>query len=59
MEKRIDLKDWKPMGDLVKLIYTDNDEFYIKKEDFNRAFGPIVSGNKADIKKEYKVKIED
>ena len=46
------------IGNFVKLTYSDNETFNVKKEDFDRAFGPIVSGNKADIKKEYEVKIE-
>lgn len=51
--KRIFLDDWQDEGERVKLIYKDGDCFYVSKDDFNRAFGCIVSGEKEDIARDF------
>lgn len=40
---RIYLADWSIDGDRVKLVYSDEDIIYVKKVDFDRAFGAIVN----------------
>lgn len=55
MTKQIHLKDWKDKGDKVKLIYPKRRSFYVSKEDFNRAFGCIVSGERSEIKRDFKL----
>lgn len=55
-KKKVHLKNWKDKGNRVKLIYPHFDSFYVSKEDFNRAFGCIVSGEKTEIKRDFAVK---
>ena len=43
---RIYLTDWSIDGDRVKLVYSDEDIVYVKKIDFDLAFGAIVSADK-------------
>ena len=38
---RIYLSDWSIDGDRVKLVYSDEDVVYVKKIDFDRAFGAL------------------
>lgn len=45
MEK-VYLQDWEREGDRVRLIYRDGTELFVRYEDFNRAFGCIVSTEK-------------
>lgn len=47
------LRSWQVIGDRVLLCWSDGSEFYVSKPDFNRLFGPIVSGDKDQIKKEF------
>ena len=47
--KAIHLKSWKIEGDRVRLTYEDDTEFYVKKTDFDRAFGCIISGEKEPL----------
>lgn len=53
MAKKVHLKKWKDKGKTVKLIYPRMRSFYISKEDFNRAFGCIVSGEMSEIKRDF------
>ena len=53
--KTIHLKSWKIEGDKVRLIYEDDTEFYVKKTDFDRAFGCIISGEKDSIKSDFSI----
>ncbi len=53
MAKKAHLKKWKDKGKTVKLIYPHMRSFYVSKEDFNRAFGCIVSGEMSEIKKDF------
>ena len=53
--KAIHLKSWKIEGDRVRLTYEDDTEFYVKKTDFDRAFGCIISGEKGPIKNDFSI----
>lgn len=52
MEK-VNLKEWKREGDRVRLIYQDGSELFVRYEDFNRAFGCIVSAEKSAIQRDF------
>ena len=58
MSERIQLSEWKHEHGRIKLIYRDGDFFYVNKEDFDRAFGCIVSGEKEEIKRDFEQKID-
>lgn len=53
MAKKVHLKKWKIKGDKVKLTYGFLSSFYVSKKDFDRAFGPIVSGERDEIKRDF------
>ena len=52
-KKRVHLKKWKIKDNKVKLSYGFLSYFYVSKEDFDRAFGCIVSGEKDEIKRDF------
>ena len=53
-EVYMNLLTWKPCGsDLVFLIYEDGDVVKVSRSDFDRCFGPIVSGSKDAIKRDF------
>ncbi|MCR5636213.1 MAG: hypothetical protein K6F76_03415 [Clostridiales bacterium] len=54
--KGIHLKSWEIEDDRVHLIYEDDTDFYVRKSDFDRAFGCIVSGEKNAIKNDFSIK---
>lgn len=51
----IHLKSWNIAGDRVRLTYTDGAEFFIRKTDFDRAFGCIVNGPKEAIQHDFAI----
>ena len=51
----IHLKSWKIEGDKVRLTYDDDTEFFVKKADFDRAFGCIISEEKEPIKLDFAI----
>lgn len=54
---RINLADWNYDGDKrVKLVYDDGDVLYVTREDFNRAFGAIVSADKHEVIRDFAIK---
>lgn len=53
---RIYLADWSIDGDRVKLVYSDEDIIYVKKVDFDRAFGAIVNAEKHEIVRDFSIK---
>lgn len=55
MEKRICLTNWKIEGDAVRLQYEDGDTLFVKKTDFDRAFGCIVSASKQEIRRDFAI----
>ena len=54
--KGIHLKSWVIEGDRVHLIYEDGTDFYVRKSDFDRAFGCVVSGEKNAIENDFSIK---
>ena len=48
------LNNWTIEGNTVRLSY-DNGELYVTKEDFDRAFGPIVSATYDDVKRDFAI----
>ena len=56
MNKRICLVDAKHEGDRVKLVWSDETEFYVTKDDYERATGPIICGDKKDIYRDFAIK---
>ena len=50
------LKDWNILGDKAHLLYDDGTELLVKKSDFNRAFGCIVSATKAAVTRDFAIK---
>lgn len=55
MKKEIHLRDWKPEGNRIRLIYQDESELFVRREDFNRAFGCIVSAEKDAVLRDFAV----
>ena len=55
MEK-VYLMAWKHEEDRFSLIYLDGSELFVRYEDFNRAFGCIVSAEKADVQRDFAIK---
>ena len=49
------LNNWKIEGDYAYLTYSDGDVIKVKKVDFDRAFGPIVSASKEDVMRDFAV----
>ena len=56
MQKGIHLREWAVTGDQVRLLYEDETEVFIRKSDFDRAFGCIVSGKKEDIFRDFAIR---
>lgn len=57
MSERVYLSVWVPEGEnKVKLVYSDEDVVFVKKEDFNRAFGAIISADKEDVIRDFGIK---
>lgn len=54
MEK-VYLQDWKREGDRVRLLYQDGSELFVWYEDFNRAFGCIISTEKDAIQRDFAI----
>jgi len=55
MDTSIYLDKWNYDGDKVKLVYKDGSVVYVKKADFDRAFGCIVSATKSDIIRDFAI----
>lgn len=49
------LRDWRREGDRVRLIYRDGSELFVQYEDFNRAFGCIVSADKNAVQRDFAI----
>lgn len=47
------LISWHQVGFCVRLKYSDGETLLVLKSDFDRAFGPIVSGSKDDIRRDF------
>lgn len=46
---------WSAEKDRVKLVYEDNTTVYVSKEDFNRAFGCIISLSKDEVIRDFAI----
>ena len=55
MTERINLNAWTDMGEKVQLGYTDGTILYVRKTDFNRAFGPIISASKEEVIRDFAI----
>ena len=55
MENRIKLEKWEQDGDWVRLTYEDGSVIHVKRTDFNRAFGAIVSASKEDVLRDFAI----
>ena len=55
MADKVYLKEWTKEGDRVRLLYRDGMVAYVNADDFNRAFGCIVSGEKENIVRDFAV----
>ena len=49
------LKEWALKDDHAVLTYTDNDVVKVSKEDFDRAFGAIVSASKEAVIRDFAI----
>jgi len=49
------LCDWAIVGDLVELSFPDGSFLRVKKIDFDRAFGAIISATKEDVLRDFAV----
>ena len=54
MIKKLYLKDFKFVGNKVKLIYPYGITVFISREDFYRAFGTIINNDFLTVKSEFK-----
>lgn len=55
MDKKVYLKEWNYDGDKVKLEYKDDSILFVKRSDFDRAFGCIVSASKDVIIRDFAI----
>ena len=53
--KDVSLRKWNNEGGRVQLVYEDDTEVYVSKEDFDRAFGCIVSAPKNDVIRDFAI----
>ena len=56
MKDEIKLTCWNIEDDRVKLVYDDNTTVYVSKEDFDRAFGCIISLSKEEVIRDFAIK---
>lgn len=56
MSERICLSAWELAGeDEVKLVYDDGEILFVKKTDFDRAFGTIINAEKDAVARDFAV----
>lgn len=56
MIKKIQLSAWELAGeDKVKLVYNDGGILFVKKTDFDRAFGTIINAEKDAVAREFAI----
>ena len=55
--KEIYLSTWEIDGDRIKLTYKDKSVLFVKKTDFNRAFGCIVSATKSAVQRDFAINV--
>ena len=47
------LSGWETIGAMVKLTYDDGEVVRVSKDDFDRAFGAIITADKADVIRDF------
>ncbi len=52
------VKNWRIDGDFAYILYEDGDEIKVSKDDFNRAFGAIISASKENVIRDFAVSIK-
>ena len=52
------VKNWRIDDDFAYILYEDGDEIKISKDDFNRAFGAIISASKENVIRDFAVSIK-
>ena len=52
------VKNWRIDGDFAYILYEDGDEIKVSKDDFNRAFGTIISASKENVIRDFAVSID-
>ena len=50
------LENWEIKGDFAHLTYSDNETVKVKKEDFDRAFGAIITASKEAVIRDFAIK---
>lgn len=55
MDNKVYLEKWSYEGEKAKLEYKDDSIVYVKKSDFDRAFGCIVSATKAEVVRDFAI----
>ena len=55
MDTKIQLKEWQFDGVYVKLTYEDDSVLYVRRKDFNRAFGCIIGLTKMQCECDFAV----
>lgn len=55
MEKDIFLTAWSEDGDTVRLKYSDGAVAFVRKADFDRAFGTIISSPKEAVIRDFAI----
>ncbi len=55
MDTKIQLKEWQFDGVYVKLTYEEDSVLYVRRKDFNRAFGCIIGLTKRQCERDFAV----
>lgn len=55
MKGKVSLASWRYAGDKVRLLYEDGSIVFVSKEDFDRAFGAIISASKEDVVNDFAI----
>lgn len=56
-KNRVYLADWDYEDDRVKLLYSDGDIVYVRREDFDRTTISFVNASKEDIIRDFASKV--
>ena len=58
-DERICVKEWKHEdAERTRLVFSDGEVVFVKKTDFDRAFGTIVSAEKHEVIRDFAIKSE-
>lgn len=59
MTQRNYLTKWERNGERIRLEFLDGSILYVKKQDFDRAFGCIVNLTKEQVEKDFAIEAEE